>query len=329
MRRRPTWSELPPAVRAAVEERLGATVRSASSHDGGYSPGLASTLTTTGGPVFVKAVPVSEEFSARVYRQEVERSRLLPDGVPAPRARWVLDVPADDVPADDVPADDGRASGSDGAWVVVAFDAVAGRAPATPLVGPELDAVAGLARRIGGVEVAPGVLPELADELPHTCTAALSDARPQGLDTYDPWFVEHLDDLAAREEHAADAARGRALVHGDLRADNALLVGPEHYLHAVAVDWPYVSRGAAFFDLVAMLPAVQAEGGPTPEDVLARHPLPAGTDDDAVTAVLVALTGYFVAMSLEPDPPGIPHVRAFQRAQGEAGLAWLRRRLGT
>jgi hypothetical protein len=312
MRRRPTWSELPPSVRAAVEARLGTRVTAATSHDGGYSPGLASTLSTAAGPVFVKAVPVAEEFSARVYRQEVERSSVLPPDVPAPRARWVLDVPVDDAA---------------GGWVAVAFDAVPGRAPRTPLVGRELGAVARLAREIGAVEIAPGVLPELADELDVTCTADLAADRPPGLATYDPWFVEHLDDLAALEEHAAAAARGGALVHGDLRADNAVLVGPGDDLRAVAVDWPYANRGAAFFDLVGMLPAVQAEGGPAPEEVLARHPLPAGTDDDAVTAVLVALVGYFVARSLEPDPPGIPHVRAFQRAQGAAGIAWLRRRL--
>jgi hypothetical protein len=29
-----------------------------------------------------------------------------------------------------------------------------------------------------------------------------------------------------------------------------------------------------------------------------------------------------------PDPPGLPTVRAFQRAQGEVALGWLRTRLG-
>jgi cysteine desulfurase/selenocysteine lyase len=48
----------------------------------------------------------------------------------------------------------------------------------------------------------------------------------------------------------------------------------------------------------------------------------------AVTAYLAALTGYFVHESLQPPPPGIPHVRAFQRAQGEVCIAWLRERLG-
>ncbi|WP_418277420.1 phosphotransferase family protein [Isoptericola jiangsuensis] len=310
-RRRPTWSALPRGVRAAIEQRLGARVTGATSHDGGYSPGLASTLMTPDGPVFVKAVAVEHEFSARVYRQEVQRFAVLPAGTPAPQARWALEI------------DD------DGGWVAIAFDAVAGRTPGTPLVGVDLDAVARLALEIGTHRIAPGLLPELIDELPHTHVAGLADARPAGLATYDPWFAANLDALAAIEQDVPDAVRGDALVHGDLRGDNAVLLGEGEGLWAVAVDWPYAGRGCAFVDLVAMLPAVHAGGGPAPEVVLARHPLPQGTEDDAVTAVLVALAGYFVASSLDAPPPGIPHLRAFQRAQGEASVAWLRRRLGS
>ena len=117
-------------------------------------------------------------------------------------------------------------------------------------------------------------------------------------------------------------------MHGDLRGDNALVEYGPRGATAVAVDWPNAARGAAFVNLVGMLPAVRVEGGPEPEDVLAAHPLPPGTDQDAVTAFLAAETGYFLASSLRPPPPGIPHVRAFQRAQGEECVAWLRRRLG-
>jgi hypothetical protein len=49
---------------------------------------------------------------------------------------------------------------------------------------------------------------------------------------------------------------------------------------------------------------------------------------EPVRAYAAALAGYFVHESLLPDPPGIPHVRAFQRAQGEVCIEWLRQRLG-
>jgi hypothetical protein len=51
-------------------------------------------------------------------------------------------------------------------------------------------------------------------------------------------------------------------------------------------------------------------------------------DDGAIDAVLAAITGFFIAYSLRPPPPGIPTVRAFQAAQGEIALAWLRERTG-
>jgi hypothetical protein len=51
-------------------------------------------------------------------------------------------------------------------------------------------------------------------------------------------------------------------------------------------------------------------------------------DPEAVTTYAVALAGYFVHVSLLPELPGIPHLRAFQRAQGEVCLDWLRVRLG-
>jgi hypothetical protein len=117
-------------------------------------------------------------------------------------------------------------------------------------------------------------------------------------------------------------------VHGDLRADNALVVrradGAEE---AVAVDWPHAVRGAAFLDQTGMLPAVHATGGPTPQQVLERTPLPAGVDPEAVTVWVAVLTAYFARSSLLDPPPGIPHVRAFQRIQANSCIPWLRDRL--
>ncbi|MCK9795748.1 aminoglycoside phosphotransferase family protein [Isoptericola sp. 4D.3] len=310
-RTRPTWPELPAPVRAAVEERLGAVVTDWTSHDGGYSQGVASTLRTGRGAVFVKAVSTEHEFTAGLYRQEAERAAVLGEGVPAPRLRWVTEAVAD---------------GHD--WVALAFDAVAGRAPVQPWREDELLAVLDLAVEVGGHRVDDGVLPDVASELPEELTGRLAAERPAGLASYDPWLAEHLDRLATLELQAPAAVAGDRLVHGDLRGDNTVLVDRgSRRARAFAVDWAYPGRGAAFCDLVAMLPAVEVEGGPPPEESLRRRPLPAGTDDDAVTAYLVALMGYFVHSSLQPPPPGIPHVRAFQRAQGEVCVGWLRRRL--
>lgn len=314
-RTRPVWPDLPAAVRARIEARLGAAVTGWTSHDGGYSQGLASTLRTDRGAVFVKAVSTEHEFTVRLYRQEAERATTLGERAPAPRLRWTTEAAAD---------------GQD--WVALAFDAVVGRAPAQPWREDELRAVLDLAVEVGEQEVAAGVLPDAEAELPAQLVGRLAAERPAGLASYDPWLAGQLDRLATIELDAPAAVAGDRLVHADLRGDNAVLVerGPGRGaggLRAVAVDWAYAARGAAFCDLVGMLPAVQVEGGPTPEEALRLRPLPAGTDEDAVTAYLVALTGYFVHSSLQAPPPGIPHVRAFQRAQGEVCVGWLRRRL--
>ncbi|WP_181957823.1 hypothetical protein [Nonomuraea longispora] len=50
--------------------------------------------------------------------------------------------------------------------------------------------------------------------------------------------------------------------------------------------------------------------------------------DPAITAVVAAMAGYFVCQGRMPGPPGLPTVRAFQRAQGVVALDWLRRRTG-
>ncbi|MEU3554724.1 phosphotransferase family protein [Streptomyces fragilis] len=140
----------------------------------------------------------------------------------------------------------------------------------------------------------------------------------------DPWARRHLEQLAAREAGWAAAAAGTALVHGDLRADNILLTADR----VVFVDWPWAAIGAPWFDVVAMGPSVVMQSD-DPEDAVARldrHLVGRGADPGDVTTVLVAVAGYFLHSGLQAPPPGLPTLRAFQRAQGEAALRWLRRR---
>ncbi|GAB2497045.1 hypothetical protein GCM10027063_40240 [Promicromonospora xylanilytica] len=314
---RPVWPDLPEHVRDAVAARIGGPVTGWTSHDGGYSPGWALTLRTAGGSVFVKVASTDHEVAARLHRREAVRASALPDGVPAPAFRWIMELP--------------EPGGAEPAWVVVASDVVPGRTPRTqPWDLDDLDRLQHLARRIARHEVPDGgVFPAFADDA-RPEAARLAGERPAGLATYDPWLAEHLDLLAevASPERQAEAFAGPHLVHGDLRADNALVVrqagGAEE---AVAVDWPYATRGARFIDQTAMLPAVHAGGGPAPADVLERTPLPADVEPEAVTVWVAAMTAYFAHTSLLDPPPGIPHVRAFQRVQAEACIPWLRARL--
>jgi hypothetical protein len=77
-----------------------------------------------------------------------------------------------------------------------------------------------------------------------------------------------------------------------------------------------------------MLPSIAMQGGPRPWRIFNRHPLGQAAPADAATAVLAAVTGFFVRQSQLPAPPGLPTLRAFQRDQGVPALEWLRQRTG-
>ena len=96
----------------------------------------------------------------------------------------------------------------------------------------------------------------------------------------------------------------------------------------VFVDWPHGAVGNPAFDLIGWAPSVVLEGGPPPEELLARHDLRAQSIPTSVTVLLCAIAGFFMSHSLRPAPPGLPTLRPFQAAQGEVALAWLRRRTG-
>jgi hypothetical protein len=103
-------------------------------------------------------------------------------------------------------------------------------------------------------------------------------------------------------------------VHCDIRADN-MLIRPDGSV--VFVDWPWGCAGPAWLDTALLALNIIVHGG----DGDALLP-PEGAD------VVIGFTGYFLDVARRPPPPGLPTVRAFQRAQGDALLPWMRRRLG-
>ena len=146
---------------------------------------------------------------------------------------------------------------------------------------------------------------------------------PSVADLLDPWSRDHLAELIALEAGWRDAIVGDTLLQFDTRADNMLL-GADHVW---LVDWPHAVVGAPWVDLLGFLPSAVLDGAPDPEAIWLAHPLGAAAEPARADAVLAAFTGYFLRQSTRPPPPGLPTVRAFQRAQGDIALAWLGRRL--
>ena len=105
----------------------------------------------------------------------------------------------------------------------------------------------------------------------------------------------------------------------DIRADNVLLTGEDVYV----VDWPWAGTGAPWLDALFFAPSVEMQGGPPAPDVFAGTEAGRRADPDRVAPALAALAGMFQHNGLQPDPPGLPTLRAFQLAQAEVAIKWL------
>ena len=300
------WADLQVSVRQAVEGMLGARVVDAQSQSGGFSPGVAARVRLADGRrAFVKVVSADvNPGSPDLHRAEARISAALPPHAPAPRLLGSYD---------------------DGTRVALVFQDIAGRQPSIPWLPGEWDRVLSAVGELSRVMTpAPITAPAVAESKAGTFTGWRTLLASGETERLEPWAARHLDLLAELESGWVGAATGDTLVHGDLRADNILLTDDR----VLFVDWPHALRAAPWFDLLGMLPCVAAQGGPDPETVFTTHPLGKAADPAGVTAVLAALAGYFVSHSLRPAPPGLPTLRAFQRAQGLAALNWLRERLG-
>jgi aminoglycoside phosphotransferase len=304
------WLAIPGHLRDRVAELLGARVLDAQTQAGGFSPGVAARLTLAGGGrAFVKAVDELNPDSPDIHRSEARIAGALPDGTPAPRLLGSVDA--------------------DG-WVILLLEDIDGRMPAQPWQSDELarvlDAMTSLAAALSPAPIEAPPAATRFGTLGHGWRD-LADARAGGDELADvsPWARDRLADLVALEERWPSAATGGTLAHGDIRADNILLTPSR----VVFVDWPWACLAKPWLDLVAMLPSVVLQGGPVPERVLACHPLSRGADPDDVTTVVAALAGTWVCLGRQPDPPGIPTVRAFQRAHAAVALDWLMQRART
>lgn len=306
------WSMLPRALSRAVEGQFGSAIASATSQPEGFSPAVAARLLLEDGRrLFLKAVgPSPNPEAPAIYRAEALIASQLPSAVPAPRLLWSFD---------------------DGEWVALVFEDIDGSTPTMPWELAELRRVLGAITELAdALTPSPVRAPTIQSKMGRVQFHAWRDVLEVGdpalelIDAVAPWAAKHVDRLVALEESWEEAASGTTLVHGDIRADNILLA-PDR---VTFVDWPWASVGAKWVDLLLLLPSVAMQGGPHPWLVFDDHPLGRMAPPDATDAVLAALAGFFVWGSCQPPPPGLPTLRAFQKGQGLAAVAWLRHRTG-
>jgi hypothetical protein len=122
--------------------------------------------------------------------------------------------------------------------------------------------------------------------------------------------------------------------HCDLRADNILLGAPDRpgaEPDVWFVDWaeaataaPWVDPAILACDLVTSR-ADRSQGGAM--DVvgfLASHPVTAAVDPRLRWGMMVAIAAALHRLSLRPDPPGLPTIRAWQHRCAEDLLSFVR-----
>lgn len=307
------WVDMPGRVRAGIEGWLGGEVVDAVTQPTGFSPGVAARLTVGDGRrVFVKAVgPEPNRDTPGMHRREARIMAAMPRAAPVPRLLWCYDE-------------------GEGGWIALVFEDVDGRHPTQPWRTDELDRVMAAMEELS----------RLLTPTPLTAAAAgtagdmfatyvrgwrpLRDERPSRLGDLDEWSLRNLERLVDIEDTIGDVLEGDTLLNLDIRADNILLTPEKTWF----VDWPHALVGPQWLDVVVFAPSVTMQGGPLPEEVISRHFACRDADSDAVTAAVVTIAGYFTYLAVQPPPPGLPTVRAFQGAQGVVAREWVARRTG-
>ena len=303
---RVSWDSVPESVRAGIEQICGALVVRAISQPGGFSPGVAARLLCADGTRwFVKAVSAeANPVTPAMHRREAQILRALDPLIaagrlPVPRLRGTLEAEP---------------------WTVLVLDDVDGRHPRLPWHPEDLSEVlAAVDRLAGSLTPAPIDAGDLAQRFAADFAGWRTLAAAPDQRGIDPWSRTRLDQLADLERTWPAHAAGDTLLHTDLRADNVLLTGDR----VMVVDWPHACQGAAFIDIVFLAPSVAMQGGPPPAELLASTRAGRAASREALASTVCALAGYFTWGSLQPPPPGIPTVRAFQAAQGAIARQWL------
>ncbi len=152
-------------------------------------------------------------------------------------------------------------------------------------------------------------------------TARLAGARA---DAAREWLAQHIDRLCTTAERLIGIDQPRALLHFDTRSDNLRIQNGRLRMF----DWPYTCLGPHEFDMVAFAQSITTEGGPAPERCVRWYAEIIDVREEALTASIATIAGYFADRAWQPPIPGLPRVRSIQRRQLRTSLAWCARHLG-
>jgi Ser/Thr protein kinase RdoA (MazF antagonist) len=314
------YATLPAAVRGWVEEQLGGPVTRVQDRVGGFAPGCAAVVATADRAAFCKATgSMPNPVSLELYRGERARLAALPQhpALPHPIAAADLELP-------------------DQVWAVTLLPALAGEPPAHPWTEPVARLVL---NRLGELQTAlatavPSALPGTGDLVAFFGRWAEVADDPADCWRDHPWVASRLDRLQEVDARLQQAVVGPFPSHVDLRADNILVGVPDRPGAAPGVwfvDWaaartaaPWVDPAILACDLVVSRADRSQGGSMDVAGFLASHPVTAAIDPALRWAMMIGMAAAMRRLSLRPDPPGLPTIRAWQRRCGEDLLAYLR-----
>ncbi|MEV6286550.1 aminoglycoside phosphotransferase family protein [Kribbella sp. NPDC051770] len=289
------YESAPAGVRSWVERSLGSSVVSAATQQGGFSPGVAARLVTSSGRrAFVKAVgPELNPGTPQLIRNEITAMQAIGPLPQIPGLYGVYD---------------------DGDWVGILLEDISGYIPPHPWhqhdASRVLDALAELSESL---DPSPWEEAPVAAERSEAFLSRWELLIADGVAVPD-WAKGSEQELAELARTGLDElAKGSALVHWDLRADNLLLTEDR----VVFIDWAHASLGPVWTDTVIMC-----------ADMYGAVDLPALPDEPGVDGLISAIAAGLLWGSTQPPQQNIPTMRAWQRETALVHFDWLRERLG-
>lgn len=296
------YAEMPVRLRRWIEQELGSSVTSAVTQNGGFSPGVAARLVTSGGQrAFVKAIAGSRHLpTAALHRYEARAMRSIPPNPMVARLYATYD---------------------DGDWIALLFEDIDGRHPDLRtradcrLVGTAIAELTSICT--------PSPWPE-AQRLeadPRVQTSWWLQAEQLPL-----WLHDHQDELVALQQRVVPTVHGQTLCQRDVAADNILITADR----VVFIDLAWVSLGATWVDTMHLACAAVTAGmpGPDADAVLAGSRHARYVAPEVLTAYLANVAGSAYVKARREDPQNIPALQAFRRSRADALLEWLRSRTG-
>lgn len=315
---KPTWQSLPLEVRQQIEAALEARVIRAARAWGGYSPTPTFRLSLPGAKrVFFKGTSqLTNDFARAALESEVRVYRELSPLV----AGWMPELYSAFHFKD---------------WHILLLEDLGPKSvpPWTPAKTRQVSAgLAEFHRATGGKEL-PLWIPRTGQ---HTAKltwrrvarntrdfeaiAATATGGDKQKKAYQ-WLQSAFPLFSSLTENIAERPGSPVLLHGDVRSDNLRLVAGGLRLF----DWPFVAVGPAEWDLVEFAQTVRAEGGPEPEKVVEWYSRYYPVNQDTLTAYIAWWAAFFAERFWQPEIPGLPRLRPFQRAQLRVLLSWLAR----